>query len=46
MDGTFRKISVMVKGYGSPTVRTRNGYYATTAPPAKSSQPISPKSEQ
>jgi Ca-activated chloride channel family protein len=32
LDGTFRKISVMVKGYGNPTVRTRNGYYATTTP--------------
>jgi VWFA-related protein len=29
MDGTFRKINVTVKGYGNPTVRTRNGYYAT-----------------
>ncbi|HML16622.1 MAG TPA: VWA domain-containing protein [Bryobacteraceae bacterium] len=28
-DGTFRKINVTVKGYGNPTVRTRNGYYAT-----------------
>jgi VWFA-related protein len=29
MDGSFRKISVVVNGYGHPTVRTRNGYYAT-----------------
>jgi Ca-activated chloride channel homolog len=29
MDGTFRKIRVAVKGYGSPTARTRTGYYAT-----------------
>ena len=29
MDGTFRKISVVVNGYNHPTVRTRNGYYAT-----------------
>jgi Ca-activated chloride channel homolog len=35
LDGSFRKISVMVNGYGHPTVRTRNGYYATEAAPAK-----------
>jgi Ca-activated chloride channel family protein len=29
MDGTFRKIRVAVKGSGSPTARTRTGYYAT-----------------
>jgi Ca-activated chloride channel homolog len=29
MDGSFRKISVVVNGYGHPTVRTRNGYYAS-----------------
>jgi Ca-activated chloride channel family protein len=29
LDGTFRKINVTVKGYGNPTVRTRNGYYAS-----------------
>ena len=29
LDGTFRKIEVRVKGYGNPSVRTRNGYYAT-----------------
>jgi Ca-activated chloride channel family protein len=29
MDGTFRKIRVAVKGPGSPTARTRTGYYAT-----------------
>jgi Ca-activated chloride channel homolog len=28
LDGTFRKINVVVNGYGHPTVRTRNGYYA------------------
>jgi len=28
MDGTFRKITVMLNGYKA-TVRTRNGYYAT-----------------
>ncbi len=27
-DGSFRKISVQVKGSGSPVVRTRSGYYA------------------
>ena len=39
LDGTFRKINVTVKGYGNPTVRTRNGYYATPAPPAKPNSP-------
>jgi Ca-activated chloride channel family protein len=34
-DGKFRKITVTVKGYGNPTVRTRNGYYAKTSPPSK-----------
>jgi VWFA-related protein len=29
LDGSFRKISVVVKGPGSPTARTRQGYYAT-----------------
>jgi VWFA-related protein len=29
MDGTFRKIRVMVKAPGNPTARTRTGYYAT-----------------
>ena len=29
MDGTFRKIRVAVKASGSPTARTRTGYYAT-----------------
>ncbi len=28
-DDSFRKISVVVAGYGHPTVRTRNGYYAS-----------------
>ncbi|HUA87746.1 MAG TPA: VWA domain-containing protein [Bryobacteraceae bacterium] len=41
MDGTFRKVSVLVKGFGNPQVRTRNGYYATPEPPAKS--PTTPK---
>jgi len=29
MDGTFRKIRVVVKAPGNPTPRTRTGYYAT-----------------
>jgi Ca-activated chloride channel homolog len=29
MDGTFRKIRVAVKAPGSPSARTRTGYYAT-----------------
>jgi Ca-activated chloride channel family protein len=29
MDGSFRQIKVTVTGFGKPTVRTRNGYYAT-----------------
>jgi len=40
VDGTFRQIRVKVTGYGNPTVRTRNGYYASPAssrkPPAVS----------
>lgn len=36
LDGTFRKISVVVNGYGHPTVRTRNGYYASEGPAPKS----------
>jgi VWFA-related protein len=35
LDGTFRQIKVMVKWQGNPTVRTRNGYYATPLPPPK-----------
>lgn len=31
LDGTFRQIRVSVKGPGTPTVRTRTGYYATAA---------------
>ena len=40
MDGTFRQIKVTVKGPGSPSVRTRSGYYATPDsknPPARTS---------
>jgi VWFA-related protein len=29
LDGTFRQIKVTVNGFGRPTVRTRNGYYAS-----------------
>jgi len=29
LDGTYRKIAVTVNANGHPTVRTRNGYYAT-----------------
>ena len=29
LDGSFRQIKVTVNGFGRPTVRTRNGYYAT-----------------
>jgi len=31
LDGTFRQVKVTVTGFGRPTVRTRNGYYATPA---------------
>jgi Ca-activated chloride channel family protein len=31
LDGTFRQIRVKLTGYGSATVRTRNGYYASPA---------------
>lgn len=40
MDGTFRQIKVVVKAPGSPTVRTRSGYYATpdqALPPSRTS---------
>ncbi|MGC8793591.1 MAG: VWA domain-containing protein [Bryobacteraceae bacterium] len=32
LDGSFRQIRVTVDGPGRPTVRTRNGYYATPDP--------------
>jgi Ca-activated chloride channel family protein len=42
LDGTFRKIKVVVKAPGNPTPRTRTGYYApndsTTARTSKSSK--------
>lgn len=31
LDGTFRKINVIVNSAGKPTVRSRNGYYATAS---------------
>ncbi len=31
LDGTFRRISVLVNAPGKPTVRSRNGYYATAS---------------
>ena len=44
LDGTFRKIKVTVTGFGRPTVRTRNGYYAT--PTAEIREPQPPESER
>ncbi len=41
LDGTFRKVSVTVNSAGHPTVRTRNGYYAKSSPPARPSSPSS-----
>jgi len=38
LDGTFRSIKVTVKAPGNPTVRTRNGYFATPVPVAKPKQ--------
>ena len=35
LDGSFRQIRVTVKWQGNPSVRTRNGYYATAAPASK-----------
>jgi Ca-activated chloride channel family protein len=35
LDGTFRQISVKVAGFGKPTVRAKNGYYATPVAPTK-----------
>jgi len=40
MDGSFRQIKVTVNGFGRPTVRTRNGYYAT--PTARVIDPFGP----
>jgi Ca-activated chloride channel family protein len=41
LDGTYRRIKVEVKGRGSPTVRTRSGYYATPERPAGFERPKS-----
>ena len=38
LDGTFRQVKVTVTGFGRPTVRTRNGYYAT--PTARIKGPV------
>jgi len=38
LDGKFRSIRVTVKAPGNPTVRTRNGYFATAAPAPKAKQ--------
>ena len=35
LDGTFRQIKVTVNAPGHLTVRTRNGYFASAAPPPK-----------
>jgi VWFA-related protein len=40
LDGSFRQIKVTVNGFGRPTVRTRNGYYAT--PTARLDRVIDP----
>src|SRR6266404_1580418 len=40
LDGTFRKINVVVNGYGHPTVRTRNGYYASPAATPKTASSL------
>ena len=45
LDGTFRTVHVVVKGYGNPTVRTRNGYYATPGPASKTNSPGSADKE-
>ena len=42
LDGTFRSIKVIVKAPGNPTVRTRNGYFATPAPAPKASKSAGP----
>jgi Ca-activated chloride channel family protein len=31
LDGTFRQIKVAVTGFGKPTIRTRNGYFANAS---------------
>jgi len=39
LDGSFRQIKVTVTGFGRPTVRTRNGYYATPTAQIREPQP-------
>ena len=41
LDGTYRQIKVAINGFGRPTVRTRNGYYATPDAPQSSQQSLS-----
>ncbi len=43
LDGSYRQIKVTVNGPGRPTVRTRNGYYATPDAPVKQSDASLPK---
>ncbi|MGH8335499.1 MAG: VWA domain-containing protein, partial [Gammaproteobacteria bacterium] len=38
LDGSYRQIKVTVNAPGHPTVRTRSGYYAAPAAPAKTSE--------
>ncbi|HTB15819.1 MAG TPA: VWA domain-containing protein [Bryobacteraceae bacterium] len=42
LDGTFRAIKVTVKAPGNPTVRTRNGYFATPVPAVKPAKGTGP----
>jgi VWFA-related protein len=41
LDGTFRRIKVVVKAPGNPTPRTRTGYYATAQQGTPTSHPTS-----
>lgn len=40
LDGSFRKISVKITGFGNPVVRTRSGYYATATRNAKTASSL------
>jgi Ca-activated chloride channel homolog len=42
-DGAFRQIKVTVTGFGRPTVRTRNGYYATPTAQVTEPRPAAPQ---
>jgi VWFA-related protein len=44
LDGTFRAIKVAVNAPGNPSIRVRNGYFATPVPSAKSSKQLGPGS--